>query len=234
MKNIKILTTLVCLFCVAQFSFGQNDLNNGRLSSQQPSAVEDDATPASSSHNDVAQEGVYPVDFDYNNPSAQTTEPEQMDNTYPLDIEIIKDEIQASTNPVVIAERVNELNAMIADLRRLTEELRLENQIIRQSLGNCCSDNELGLTAKDAYLLQNAPNPFTGSAQIDYFVPEGLNNVEIQICDFKGVVLKSYPLEDRGYGKLKIEGDGLDQGSFVYMIKVNGEVIDSKVMLITK
>lgn len=233
MKNINILTTLICMFCVAQFSFGQAGLNNGRLSSEQPVAIEEAAT-ASSSNSDIAQEGVYPVDFDYNNPSAQATEPEQLDNVYPMDLEIIKEEVQASTNPAVIAERVNELNTMIADLRKLTEELRLENKIIRESLGNCCSNADLGLTASDAYLLQNAPNPFNGTAFIDYYVPEGLSNVEIRISDFKGVVLRSYPVEDAGYGKMKVEGEGLSQGSFVYMIVVEGEVIDSKVMMITK
>ena len=233
MKNINILTTLICMFCVAQFSFAQAELKDGRLSSAQPAAAQEEAA-TSSSNNDVAQEGVYPVDFDYNNPSAQSAEPEQLDNTYPLDIEIIKEEIQASTNPAIIAERVNDLNAMIDDLRRLTEELRLENRIIRESLGNCCSNSELGLGAKDAYLLQNAPNPFNGTAQIDYFVPDGLANVEIRISDFKGTVIKSYPLNDSGYGKLKVDGEGLNQGSLVYMIVVDGEVIDSKVMIITK
>lgn len=233
MKNIKLLSTLVCLFCVAQFSFGQNILENGRQSSAQPTAPQNETAPATITQ-DVAQEGVYPVDFDYNNPSAQTSAPETVDNVYPLELEIIKEEVQASTNPAVIAERVNELNAMIGDLKKLTEELRLENKIIRESLGNCCSNAELGLTASDAYLLQNAPNPFNGTAEIDYFVPEGLTNVEIRICDFKGVVLKNYPVENPGYGKMKVDGDGLNQGSFVYMIVVEGEVIDSKVMMIAK
>ncbi len=233
MKNIKLLTVLICILSTAQFSFAQDALNNGRLSADKPVDTPTEIAPATT-NGDVAQTGVYPIDFDYNNPSAQTNQDEQTDNTYPLELDIIRDEIQASTNPAIIAERVNELNEMIGDLRRLTEELRLENKIIRESLSNCCSNSELGLTANDAYLLQNAPNPFNGSAQIDYFVPDGLSNVEIQICDFKGSILKSFQVEDAGYGKLNVDGEGLDQGSFVYMIVVEGEVIDSKVMMITK
>lgn len=229
MKNIKLLTAIFGLLFVAQFTYAQSALNNGRQVDSAPTAqaVEENTTSANT---DVLRSGTYPGDWDINGEDQTVKE----DTYYPVDVEIMQEEIMASAHPSVVAEKINTLSTTIDDLRRLCEELRLENQVIRASLGNCCSNSELGLTARDAYLVQNAPNPFSEAAEINYFIPEGLNNVEVRICNFKGEVLNATAIQDAGYGKLKVDAAGLNAGSFVYLLAVDGEVIDSKVMVITK
>ena len=103
----------------------------------------------------------------------------------------MKEEIKATSDAVVEAQSVEELTSLVDDLLQVTEELRLENQIIRDNLTNCCASTDLRASANDAYLLQNAPNPFNELAEIRYFIPEGLENVTINVCDIKGAVLKS-------------------------------------------
>ena len=145
----------------------------------------------------------------------------------------MKDEIIA-TNADEVAQKVSGLTTLVDDLIRVTEELRLENKVIRESLNNCCSSDALGLTANDAYLLQNAPNPFTESAEIRYFVPGGLEDVAVQIYDFKGSVLSVIKITDTGFGELKVDSATYGNGTFVYALSVKGEIIDSKVMIVTK
>ena len=229
MKNIKLYTALFAMLFVAQFAFAQAALDNGRTSMSAPSPAIQAEEPAQ--NKDIPQPGVYPVDFDNNaNTTAEVTE----DVYYPIDAQIAQDEILASAHPAVVAEKINAMNQTVEDLRSLVEELRLENKVMRKSIGNCCSASNLGLSANDAYLVQNAPNPFTEAAEINYFVPQGLENVEIRICDFKGAVLKTIDIKESGYGKIKVDAAGLNIGSFVYLLAVQDEVIDSKVMMITK
>jgi len=229
MKNIKFVVAVICFCALAQIAIAQANQNNGRLDNQKPNEVTNVDKPTIVT--DVIKTGAYPVDLDYNNGSSQ----EDTENVfYPSEIYEIRDEMQASSSPVEMAERINELDNALSNMQNLVEELKLENKIIRESLSHCCTKSELGLSAKDAYLLQNNPNPFVQSAEISYFVPDGLTNAEIRICNFKGEVLMKKSLSQTGYGKVGIDASDLNGTSFVYMLAIENEIIDSKVMILTK
>lgn len=227
MKNIKYITFLFCLFAL-NFSFAQTALDNGRPANVVAAPVAE--TGGQSVSTPVDNGGDTFSDQDV--PGEQRAEGD--DTFYPEDFDFMQNEVLASTSPVEMAQQLNELNDVVGDLRRIIEELRLENQTIREGLSNCCSNSALGLSASDAYLIQNAPNPFNESAEIQYFVPGGLEDVEIRISNVKGELVKSIKIEEAGYGKLEVKAESMSTGSFIYMITVKGEVIDSKVMIITQ
>ena len=154
------------------------------------------------------------------------------DVSYPVDLDIMKDEIMANSSAQV-AQQVEGLTTLVDDLLQITEELRRENKVIRESFNNCCSSDELGLSANDAYLMQNAPNPFNESAEIRYFVPGGLEDAEIHIRDIKGAVLSTIKVKQTGFGKVVVDSATFSNGTFVYTLSVNEEIIDSKVMIVT-
>ena len=226
MKYIKYITILVFQLSLLQFTIGQTSDNNGRPVGTSPGAAVEN------------QETTKPVDkpntnglfSDFDVPNGEKVVAEE-DTYYPVDMEIAREEIMASTHPAEIAQKINDLNSMVEDLLRITEELRLENKVIRESLGNCCSNATLGLSANDAYLLQNAPNPFNASSEIRYFVPNGLENVEIRISNIKGEILGTKPIKESGYGKILLDSENLTDGTFVYSLFVKGQLIDSKVMI---
>lgn len=230
MKNMKFLFFIMVLFTTVQISYAQATDQNGRPEGTVPGPVVEtpDAptnTTASAATTDV-----------YGDQDVPTEKPEgwDIDSYYPSDLDFVQDEIQASMSPTEMADKLIELNTMLDDLRRVSEELRLENQIIRESLTNCCSSGSLGLSASDAYLIQNAPNPFNETAEIRYFVPGGLENVELKICNIKGEVMDMIQIVEAGYGKVEVNSSVYGNGSFVYTLSVSGEVIDSKVMIITE
>jgi hypothetical protein len=232
MKNIKYIAILLFQCALLQFSFGQSADDNGRPVDAQPGPIV--KTEEQSVAKDIPNIGSYPVDLDVAGAPNKEAHENTKDTYYPTDLDIIKDDIMASSNSVADAQKVNELTTLVDDLRRITEELRLENKVIRESLNNCYSSNELGLSANDAYLLQNAPNPFNASAEIRYFVPEGLEDVEIHICDIKGSVLSAIKINEAGYGKLVVDSATFGNGTFVYTLSVKREIIDSKVMIVTQ
>lgn len=232
MKNIKYTAILVFQFALLQFTFGQSAGDNGRPVDANPGPIV--KTEKSSVAKDVPNKGSYVVDLDVPGVLNDEAQEKKEDVSYPIDLEIMKDEIMASSNSAVDAEKVNELTTLVDELRELTEELRMENQVIRENLNNCCSSNPREASSNDAYLLQNAPNPFNESAKIRYFVPEGLEDVEIHIYDIQGSQLSVIEIEESGLGKLEVDSATFGNGTFVYTLSVNREIIDSKVMIITK
>jgi len=230
MRNIKYLVLLLIQVTALQFTVAQVTLDNGRPEGAVVATpTETDIPTSTATETETNTTGVF---SDQDVPGEEAPIP--TDTYYPTDFDIMQDEIQASTNPALVAERINELNDHVGDLRRVIEELRLENKVIRESLGNCCSNSALGLSASDAYLIQNAPNPFNETSQIKYFIPGGLEDVEIRIADVKGETLKSIKIEEAGYGTIEVSANNLSTGSFIYMISVKGEIVDSKVMIITQ
>lgn len=232
MKNIKYIAILVFQCALLQFTFAQSADNNGRSVNAKPGSVV--KTEETSVAKDVPNKGSYIVDLDVPGALNDEVQEKKEDISYPIDLEIMKDEIMASSNSTVDAQKVNELTTLVDDLRELTEELRLENRVIRENLNNCCSSNPREPSVNDAFLLQNAPNPFNESAEIRYFIPEGLEDVEIRIYDIQGSVLSASKIKNTGDGKLEVDSATLATGTFVYTLSVRGEIIDSKVMIVTQ
>ena len=232
MKNIKYIIILFFQFSLLQLTVGQSAGENGRPVGTSPQSPEEKPTATTSV--DVPNSGTYYVDQDIPDNSNAGEASTKEDTYYPIDLEITREELRASTPPAEMAQKINDLNNLVQDLLRVTEELRLENKVMRESLSNCCSSSAIGLTANDAYLLQNTPNPFNESAEIRYFVPEGLDDVELRISNFKGVELNSIKISKAGYGSIKVDSETLENGTFVYSLFVKGKIIDSKVMIKTQ
>jgi len=232
MKNIKLIFFLILQLAIFQISFGQSEYhpidNNGRTAASSPSATHQSESVPS------APVDVYNGVSDFDVPGSERTT-ETTDYQYPLDLDIMQDEmVLNSAHPAEIVEQLNSLKSEMDALRAANEELRLENKVIRESLGNCCSSNALNLTAKDAYLLQNSPNPYFESTEIKYFIPDGLEKVELQIRNVKGELMKSITIKDSGYGSIKMTpSTEMENGVFIYTLSIAGQVIDSKVMIQT-
>jgi len=223
MKNIKLLMLLAASFTL-QFSWAQDAvLNNGRDKEVKPAqAAEKADTPATSA--------VF-TGSDQDIPGQRVIE-EKEDLTFPTDIQIMREEIYASSSPRVVVEKVNALAAQVEALLISNEELRRENEVIRKSLNSCCEASNLDAT--DAYLLQNAPNPVVDNSTIRYFVPENMNDARVEISDLKGIVLQTYEIQEMGLSEFRVDTQSLGTGNYVYTLYVDGNIVDSRIMLVTK
>lgn len=160
----------------------------------------------------------------------KTREP-RTDIFLPEAIEELRDELYNSASvPEVVAE-VEALKTVLADIQAKQEMLRRENELLHKQLSNCCEANAQGLTAKDAYLLQNAPNPFQETSELHYFVPESAGDARIEIHDLKGISLHTFNLT-KGKGSIQLDAAELPAGAYVYFLIIDKEMIDSKVMIV--
>jgi hypothetical protein len=228
MKNIKYITILLFMLSGVQLAFSQTEvLNNGRPLGTTPTATKQIENVPAINSNEKGGE------IDDQDIPGQVQD-DVTDYFYPTDLDLMMENSGSNIDSDKLMTMLNDMEAQINALRGAYEALRQENHIIRQSFSNCCSNSDLGLKATDAYLVQNAPNPFTTSAEINYFIPWGLENVQIHICDVKGEIIKDIDVKQEGYGSISIDAASFKSGSFIYTLSVGGEIVDSKVMIITK
>jgi hypothetical protein len=84
-------------------------------------------------------------------------------------------------------------------------------------------------------LFQNDPNPFRGTTNFTYFIDENVtvSNAMIEVRNIMGVIQSTVTLDDKsGLGKATFDSNGLADGYYIYTLKINGSVKDSKMLLI--
>ncbi|MEO1624978.1 MAG: T9SS type A sorting domain-containing protein, partial [Bacteroidota bacterium] len=225
-KNIKFLAFAFLAVLLAQPVIGQNSVDeNGRLPGFTRAAVEvevDDKakTRAVYGNDDADIPGSYPKIINGENP----------DLNFPADFDALADEVNASQ----VDARISELETELQRLMGYNEQLRLENRAIKKSLNNCCSSTLPGLAIEDAYLLQNAPNPFKQTTVVNYFIPENATGARLDIRDVKGELIETINIQNGGFGNIDLAAETLQAGTYVYSLYIGEEIIDSKVMIITQ
>lgn len=85
----------------------------------------------------------------------------------------------------------------------------------------------------DNTLYQNAPNPFSQSTVIEYFVKESVSDARVCIYNMNGVQLKSIKIADNGAGRISINSKDLKAGMYLYSLIADGVLVDTKRMVLT-
>lgn len=91
-----------------------------------------------------------------------------------------------------------------------------------------------GIDAVVTALYQNTPNPFTESTVIRVDVAEGVTIADLYIYNMNGEQITEYPITERGATSVTIDGGSLNAGMYLYALIADGQVIDTKRMILTK
>jgi hypothetical protein len=83
-------------------------------------------------------------------------------------------------------------------------------------------------------LEQNTPNPFNIATTIGYYLPATITTAGIYIYDMNGTQLKSYPITQKEKGNIVINGREFNAGMYLYALIVDGKVVNTKRMILTK
>jgi hypothetical protein len=86
-------------------------------------------------------------------------------------------------------------------------------------------------TMSMATLEQNAPNPFSATTVIGYYVPETVKQAELVIYNDRGIVVKRLNLPARGTGSVTLYTSGLQKGVYTYSIIADGHLADTKKLI---
>lgn len=226
MKNIKFLLIVFLQISLVQLAVSQKPIEtdeNGRPVGSAPATATQKAdTPATV---DVFKGH----DFDEGAPK-YVTPAEELEP----DDAIIRDRDEYVKSHDEILTKIASLESELGALRQINEQLELENSTIRRGMTNCCMENKPDLSIANSFLLQNAPNPFTETTKVQFFIPEKVEIATLEIRNIKGQLLEAYQLDEGGLGEVEIEGNMLEQGTYVYTLVVDGKMVDSKLMILTK
>jgi len=77
-------------------------------------------------------------------------------------------------------------------------------------------------------------NPFHEETTIDYVVPTKSKQAEIKVYNQNGILLKSIRIANMGKGELRIQAGELPAGTYSYSLVVDGQIIDTKQMILTR
>ena len=115
-------------------------------------------------------------------------------------------------------------------IAQLEERMKLQNE---QQSTTTPSQQEQHLVLSDSpRLLQNDPNPFTGTTLIKYYLPANTTGAVIKVADMNGKLINTYTIKNTGYSQLEVKAGNVSQGAFTYTLEINGKVIDSKKMIL--
>ena len=124
-------------------------------------------------------------------------------------------------------EKIDNLEQEVADLKEMMQAL-LNGQ------NTDLNEQSIELNGTGAYLEQNQPNPFNKNTLIRYNVPADATNAIINVFNDKGQLIHSERIAQMGAGQIQIKADSITAGTYSYSLVVNGDVVDTKRMVIAK
>jgi hypothetical protein len=176
--------------------------------------------------------------------------------------DIVKDIVHPpviDSNGVEITPPVNlkgvNYTAIIPFLIGAIQEQQLQIDDLNSRLTSCCGpgiqefqvpDNgtnqpstinhqQLASVARDLPVLsQNQPNPFTEKTLIRFYIPKTIKDAAIKVFDNTGSVHRLFAITGEGPGTIELEANSLAAGNYYYSLLIGGNVIDTKIMVITK
>lgn len=121
---------------------------------------------------------------------------------------------------------------LVRSIQELNSKIEKNDKSIAAREG---SSTEVGvLKTMRTELFQNKPNPFTERTAIACNINESIKSATLYVYNMNGEQLAQYPLAGRGNTEVIIEGRSLEAGMYLYSLIADGDVIDTKRMILTK
>jgi len=136
---------------------------------------------------------------------------------------------------VPLVKAVQELSATNDSLTAANALLGSRLDQIEQVLGiQSNAQNPSVLSLSSARLFQNVPNPFNQSTLINYYLPQNSASALLQITGINGETIKSFALNGTGNGQVTLQTTQLAAGTYTYSLIIDGNLIDTKKMILAK
>lgn len=136
----------------------------------------------------------------------------------------------------LIAEQQSQINALNSKLIDVLNRM----QTFEQTLSQCCSAHQSETTntkyaTGDAPVLeQNVPNPFAQSSYIKFYIPSTDKSAMLTITDVYGKTIKVFSNLQPGFGTVTIDHHLFPSGTYQYALLIDGKVVDTRQMILTK
>ncbi len=138
-------------------------------------------------------------------------------------------------------EELNKLSTTITGQALLIEELQAQVNELKVSIvmpESAMNDGfaKLSFTASDDIMLlgQNVPNPFENSTLIPFRLPKDCHNASIMITNRTTAQVVTVIPVSSNEKHIQVDAGTLASGAYSYTLTVDGKIIDTKEMVITK
>ena len=123
---------------------------------------------------------------------------------------------------------------LIQAVKEQQSQIQELQNALASSAGNTVKRNTRAEQQGAAYLLQNTPNPFNQNTTIGYYLPSDTREAAIRVYDMSGTEIVAFSIDTFGNGELVIDGGSLRAGMYLYALIADGELIDTKQMILTR
>jgi len=110
----------------------------------------------------------------------------------------------------------------------------LKTILLKGNKSSVSSNAILNTSITGASLDQNIPNPFTNTTTIHYTLPQKITDAQLIITDNDGKTIKQVKLTGSGKGTVNLNAFTFSSGTYNYSLLVDGKIISTKQMVITK
>jgi hypothetical protein len=133
---------------------------------------------------------------------------------------------------IPLVKAVQELSAKNDEREKQIAEQQKQIDLLLKQLGKI--EEGGGTKSSEISLLQNNPNPFSVNTEIKMVLPETAGSANIIVYNLEGKQLKQLQVKGRGNVSTTILGNELNAGMYIYALIVDGKVVDTKRMILTK
>ncbi|MBR0036758.1 MAG: hypothetical protein IJP70_03855 [Bacteroidales bacterium] len=84
------------------------------------------------------------------------------------------------------------------------------------------------------FLSEHTPSVFDADTRLAYFLPDDVGQAVIYIYDMQGAQISAYPLTEKGNAAITIPGGSLHAGIYFYALVADGQLVDTKRMVLTE
>lgn len=133
----------------------------------------------------------------------------------------------------VLVEAIKEQQAEYEALLAKVEQLEKKNKNNLKSGSDIIIEEPDNISNPENLLFQNSPNPFSETTEIKYTLSGNTEKAMICVYDMNGKQLKCYELTNDLSGRITIDGNELIAGMYMYALIVDGQLIDTKKMVLT-
>ncbi len=143
-------------------------------------------------------------------------------------------------------DKVNELTQEMEQVKQMLAGLNDRFNQVEEDMSQCCMEElngkvgmssttlELEDDGQEAFLEQNAPNPFHAETIIKYYVPTSAKDAKMVITNHQGRIIKTADLPNAGLGQLFIKAGELSPGTYAYTLYVNDRIVATKQMILVR
>jgi len=138
--------------------------------------------------------------------------------------------------------RMQERDRQIESLQQVVALQEQQMLTMQEDMNRCCKNIVIQKSALQndntvvdiPVLYQNTPNPFSAGTEIRCYLPEQTRDAFLFVYNLNGEQLLSFTLQGTGEQTVNINGASLPAGMYLYSLVVNGNIADTKRMILTK